>query len=135
MIKEQIAKAPSGRTRRSPLSRRNVLTVSGKDPDFQYRVVNDTEDRVTELMEIGYEPVQDNQVQVGDKRVGKASSEGTVKRVSVGGGQKGVVMRIRKDWYEEDQRAKQDYVAETERATKQDALSSGDYGKVEITRK
>jgi len=131
--KEAIAKAPSGRVRRTPLTRKNVLTVSGKDPDFVYRVVNDKEDRVTELSEIGYEVVTDDKVQVGDKRVSKASTEGTVKRVNVGKGEKGVVMRIRKDWYEEDQKAKQEYVNETERATKQKALD-GNYGKLEISR-
>jgi len=134
-IKEAIAKAPSGRVRRSPLARRNVLTVTGKEDGYQYRVVNDTEDRVVELMEVGYVPEQSKAVQVGDKRVSTASSEGTVKRISVGGGKKGVVMKIRQDWYDEDQKAKQDYVAETERATKKEALSSGDYGKLEITRK
>lgn len=134
-VKEQIAKAPSGRVRRSPLARKNVLTVSGKEPGFQYRVVNDTEDRVTELQEQGYEVVSASNVQVGDKRVSKASPEGSVMSMSVGGGKRGVVMRIREDFYAEDQKAKQDYVAETERATKQDALSSGDYGKVEISRK
>lgn len=131
--KEAISKAPSGRVRRSPLSRKNVLTVSGKDPDFQYRIVNDTEDRVTELEEQGYEVVTDNKVQIGDKRVSKASTEGTVKRISVGGGMKAVVMRIRKDWYTEDQSEKQAHVDATESATKKEALD-GNYGKIEISR-
>lgn len=131
--KEVISKAPSGRVRRSPLSRKNVLTVSGKDPDFQYRIVNDTEDRVSEFEEQGYEVVMDNKVQVGDKRVSKASTEGTVKRISVGGGAKAVVMRIPKEWYNEDQAAKQAHVDATESATKKEGLD-GNYGKIEISR-
>lgn len=131
--KENIAKAPSGRVRRAPLARRNVLTVSGKEDGYVYRIVNDTEDRVANLAEQGYEPVPASKVQVGDKRVSKASPEGSVMTMSVGGGKKGVVMRIRQDWYDEDQKAKQDYVAETERATKQEALN-GTYGKLEVTR-
>lgn len=131
--KEAISKVPSGRVRRSPLARKNVLTVSGKDPDFQYRIVNDTEDRVTELEEQGYEVVTDNKVQIGDKRVSKPSTEGTVKRISVGGGVKAVVMRIRKDWYKEDQAEKQAHVDATENATKKEALD-GNYGKIEISR-
>jgi len=134
-VKEAIAKAPSGRVRRSPLARRNVLTVVGKEDGYEYRIVNDTEDRVAEFTEQGYEVVSSNRVQVGDKRVNKATPEGSVMQMSVGGGKKGVVMRIRKDWYDEDQKAKQEYVAETERATKKEALSSGDYGKLEISRK
>lgn len=132
--KENISKAPSGRVRRSPLARRNVLTVTGKEDGYEYRIVNDTEDRVAEFAERGYEPVSANKIQVGDKRVSKASPEGSVMTMSVGGGKKAVVMRIRKDWYDEDQKAKQDYVAETERATQQEALN-GTYGKVEISRK
>lgn len=131
--KEAIAKAPSGRTRRSPLARKNVLTVVGKEPGYQYRIVNDTEDRVSGLMEQGYEPVSSNKVQVGDKRVSKASPEGSVMQMSIGGGQKGVVMRIRDEFFKEDQAEKQAYVAETERATKQEALN-GTYGKLEVTR-
>ena len=134
MDKENISKAPSGRVRRSPLARRNVLTVVGKEDGYEYRIVNDTEDRVAEFTERGYEPVSANKVQVGDKRVSKASPEGSVMTMSVGGGKKAVVMRIRKDWYDEDQKAKQDYVAETERATQQEALN-GTYGKLEISRK
>lgn len=132
--KEAISKAPSGRTRRSPLARRNVLTVVGKEPGFVYRIVNDTEDRVSELQEQGYETVSSNKVQVGDKRVSKASPEGSVMSMSVGGGRRGVVMRQREDFYNEDQQAKQDYINETERATKAEALN-GTYGKLEITRK
>lgn len=131
--KEAIAKAPSGRVRRAPLARKNVLTVSGKEDGYVYRIVNDTENRVADLAEQGYEPVAASKVQVGDKRVSKASPEGSVMTMSVGGGKKGVVMRIRQDWYDEDQKSKQDYVAETERATKQEALN-GTYGKLEVTR-
>ena len=133
MEKEAIAKAPSGRVRRSPLTRKNVLTVVGKEPGFEYRIVNDTEDRVAEFVERGYEVVQSNKIQVGDKRVSKATPEGSPIQMSVGGGKKAIVMRIRKDWYDEDQTAKQDYVAETERATKQKALD-GTYGKLDISR-
>lgn len=133
MDKENISKAPSGRVRRAPLARKNVLTVSGKEDGYVYRIVNDTENRVADLAEQGYEPVAASKVQVGDKRVSKASPEGSVMQMSVGGGKKAVVMRIRQDWYDEDQKAKQDYVAETERATKQEALN-GTYGKLEVTR-
>lgn len=129
--KEAIAKEPKTRVRRTALSRRNVLTVNGKEPGFVYRVVNDTEDRVQEFLEMGYEVVQDSGVQVGDKRrVSASSQEGSVKRVSVGNGIKGVVMRQREDHYTEDQAAKLEYVTATERATKEKALD-GTYGKLE----
>ena len=132
-IKEAIAKAPSGRVRRSPLARKNILTVVGKEDGFQYRIVNDTEDRVSGLVDQGYEVVQSTKVQIGDKRVSRASPDGSVVSMSVGGGRKGVLMRIPDEFYAEDQKIKQDYVAETERATKQEALN-GTYGKIEVTR-
>lgn len=126
--KESIAKAPSGRVKRTPVSGRNVLTVQGKDPNYMYRIVNDDEDRITRFLEGGYELVSDDSVKVGDKRVGNASSMGnSVKELSVGGGKKAVVMRIKREWYEEDQKAKQDFVNQQESTTKQKALS-GTYG-------
>lgn len=129
--KEAIAKEPSGRVRRSPLARRNVLTVEGKEPGYVYRVVNDTEDRVQGFKELGYDVVMAKEVSVGDKRVDMPTSEGAVKRVSVGGGKHGVVMRQKQDFYEEDQQAKLDYVNETERVTKEKALGGSDYGKLD----
>lgn len=129
MTKETIAKAPASRTRRTPTSGRNVLTVRAedKDDDFVYRIVNDTGDRIAEFKERGYEVVQGD-VKVGDRRVDSGSSEGSAVQVSVGGGTKGYLMRIRKDWYKEDQAAKQAEVDKSESALQ----SGGDYGQLKI---
>ena len=129
--KEAIAKEPKQRVRRTALSRRNVLTVEGKEPGFVYRVVNDTEDRVAEFQAMGYDVVNSSDVRVGDKRVDKAATEGSVKRISVGQGKYGVVMRQKDEFYQEDQQVKLEYIAETERATKEKALNGTDYGKLE----
>lgn len=128
--KEAIAKAPSGRVRRTGLSRRNVLTADGKEPGYVYRFVNDSEDRVQEFLDRGYEVVPSSKVKVGDKRVDKAGPEGSVSQVSVGGGKKAILMRQKEEFYKEDFQIKQDYVADTERATKEKALE-GNYGKLE----
>ena len=37
--------------------RRNKLTIAGKDPNFEYRIANDVDDRIQELQERGYEIV------------------------------------------------------------------------------
>jgi len=132
-VKEAISKAPSGRVTRTPIGRRNILTVKGKDPAYVYRVVNDTGDRVQAFLDAGYEMVKDQEVRVGDKRVDRTSPEGTISQLSVGQGVKAYVMRISKEWYEEDQAAKQKYVNEVEAATKAKALD-GNYGTLEITR-
>ncbi len=132
--KEAIAKAPSGRVRRTQVGPRNVLTVSGKDPRKVYRVVNDTGDRVQQFIEQGYDIVPAKDVKVGDNRVNKSSPEGTIAQASVGGGMKGIVMAIPKEWYEEDQAAKLRQVAETEATTKQKALEGSDYGRLNTDR-
>lgn len=125
---------PSGRPTRTPMGRRNVLTVKGKDSNYHYRIVNDIDDRIAEFQEAGYELVADETVTVGDKRVDKASSPGSVKHISVGQGTKAYVMRIKKEWYEEDQAAKLAHVADIERSTKEKALD-GHYGELTIERK
>lgn len=131
--KEAIAKAPSGRVQRTPVGTRNVLTVAGKDANYEYRIINDSGDRVQEFLDAGYELVEKDSVRVGDKRVGSATSEGSKAHLSVGQGQKAFVVRIKKEWYEEDQAAKQIRVNQLEEATKAKALD-GTYGKLEISR-
>jgi hypothetical protein len=132
-MKDSIAKSPSGRTRRTPVGVRNVLTVGGKDPAYEYRIVNDTGDRVEQFKAAGYEVVSATDVTVGDRRVNAASAEGSAATCSVGDGMKGVVMRIKKEWYEEDQQRKMGQIAELEATTKSDALK-GTYGKLDINR-
>lgn len=133
MSKEAISKSPSGRVKRTPVGVRNVLTVKGKDPEYEYRIVNDTGDRVAQFLDAGYEVVNAADVQIGDRRVNQSSTEGSVAQTAVGGGIKGIVVRIKKEWYNEDQAAKQAQVDASEAATKQQALEDR-YGKFEISR-
>src|SRR5690606_30738208 len=110
----QIQKAPSGRVRRQPVGTRNRLTVKGKDPAYEYRIVADRDDNVQAMQEQGYEFVVKDSVQVGDKRVNVPSSQGEHQTISLGGGRTGYVMRIKKEWYEEDQAAKRAQVLEVQ---------------------
>jgi hypothetical protein len=131
--KEAISKAPSGRVTRTPVSQRNILTVKGKDPNYVYRIVNDQDDRITQFQEGGYELVSKDTVAVGDKRASTGSAVGSVAHMSVGRGQKAYVMRIPKEFYMEDQAAKQAKVDMQEASIKEKALN-GTYGKLEISR-
>jgi hypothetical protein len=131
--KETIAKAPAGRVRRTPVGRRNVLTVAGKDPGYQYRVVNDKGGNIQRYLDAGYEFVEADDVKIGDTRVGAPTATGSKAEAHVGGGLKAFVMRIPNEYYNEDQAAKEDHVAATEAATKEKALS-GTYGELKITR-
>lgn len=131
--KEAISKAPAGRVTRTPVGQRNILTVKGKDPNYEYRIVNDVEDRIAQFQDAGYELVPDEAVDVGDKRASQGSSIGSKKLFSVGQGVKAYVMRIKKEWFDEDQRAKQRQVDAQESSIKEKALD-GTYGKLDITR-
>jgi len=131
--KEAIAKAPRGRVQRTPVGTRNVLTVKGKDPNFVYRIVNDVDDRVQQFLDAGYEIVENETVDVGDKRVNNVSALGSKKHISVGQGTKAFVMRQKREWFEEDQARKLSHVNEVERATREKALD-GTYGDLKISR-
>lgn len=111
---------------------RNVLTVSGKDPEFEYRVVNDDGDRVSQFEDMGYEVVKDSSIKVGDRRIANPTKEGSPVQISVGGGQKAYLMRIRKDWYEEAQEDKAKQVDEMEKGMLKDTKNSADYGNITI---
>lgn len=131
MEKQLTNKSPSGRTRRTPLSKRNRLSVKNQEQGFVYRIVNDTDDRIELFQDAGYELVPD--AQVGDKRVGNAKSLGSTNSVSVGSGTQAFVMRIKKEWYDEDQAAKQARVDELEQTTQRDAKKHADYGSIKIS--
>lgn len=111
---------------------RNVLTVQGKDPAFEYRIVNDDGDRIAQFEDMGYEVVKDSGIKVGDRRIANPTKEGSPIQVSVGGGQKAYVMRIRKDWYDEAQKEKAAHVDEIEKGMVRDTKGSADYGKITV---
>lgn len=124
--------SPSGRTRRTPINGRNVLTVTGKEAGYKYRVVNDAGDRIAQFLEAGYELVDADKVQVGDRRITSTTPEGSKAQVSVGNGEKAFVLRIREDWYKEDQAAKQTEVSKLEQSITRNLTGKADYGSVQI---
>ena len=123
----------SGRVTRASINgNRNVLTVSGKEPGYFYRVVNDDGDRVAQMQERGYEIVTDPTVKVGERRVANPTQEGSPVMASVGGGKKAYVMRIKDEWKKEDDAAKAAYVDQTEQSMVRTA-KEGNYGKLELS--
>lgn len=128
-----MAKPETTRTRRTPINgTRNKLNVRGKEPGFEYRIVNDIDDRIEVMKERGYEIVTDSNVSVGDKRIANPTQEGSPVKVSVGQGVQAYVMRIREDWYKEDQEAKRKEADALEDQMKRDAKSAGFYGNLKI---
>ena len=112
MSTEKPTPAQVSRPRRTPIGRRNRLSVENRDPDYQYRIVNDVDGRVQDLLDQDYEIVLD--AKVGDKRVDEISSLGSAKQISVGNGIKAVVMKKRKDWFQDDQDLKQKEIDDLE---------------------
>lgn len=128
-----MSRVPEKRVARKSLFQRGPQAIAGdKDPNYVYRFVNDTGSRIANFQSMGYEFVEDPSMVVGDSRVSDVSDIGSSKRVISNDGTTSYLMRIKKEYYEEDQAAKAAQVAETERAMKQEA-TQGTYGKLSIT--
>jgi len=134
MSKENLVKTPKERVKRTGLGVRNRLVVKNKDPNYEYRLVNDTEDRISEFIERGWVAVTSDDASVGGERLEEAKGVGTVKSIAVGGGKRGVLMKIPVEYYKEDQRAKEDYNLKTEEAMRSNP-NDGTYGRVDLTRR
>ena len=119
------------RPQRTPLANRSVLSVKGKEPGYEYRIVNDVGDRVEMFKSMGYEVVADDSVQIGERRIANPSREGSPVQVSVGGGTKAFLMRQKQEWFKEDQATKEARLKDQEQAMRADA-TAGMYGKLKI---
>lgn len=128
-----MTKVQEKRVHRKSLFQRGPQAILGdKDPNYAYRFVNDTGSRIDNFAAAGYEFVTDDTLVVGDRRVLDPSDPGTNKKVISNDGTTSYLMRIKKEWYDEDQAAKAAQIAETERAMKQEA-TQGTYGSLKIT--
>ena len=128
-----VVKTTEKRVQRTPLANRSVLGIKGKEPGYVYRIVNDTGDRVALFQEQGYEIVTDSSITIGDRRVGKASADGSPVQVAVGNGIDGYLMRIKEEYYKEDQAYKEQKLSELEQSMRKEAKDISDYGNLKIT--
>ena len=105
----------------------NKLDVEGKDPNFIYRWVNTDEDkwrdRVDKLRKRGY--IYDNESVISDGGV-EASSIGNIQSKPAGNGTTAVLMKIPKEYHEEDKRHKADEVDRREEGMKREATQLKD---------
>jgi hypothetical protein len=128
-----MSRVSEKRVARKSLFQRGPQAILGeKDPNYVYRFVNDTGSRVANFQSAGYEFVEDKDLVVGDSRVFDPSDLGSAKRVTSNDGTTSYLMRIKKEYYEEDQAAKAALINETEQAMKRDA-SQGMYGSIKVT--
>jgi len=116
-------------------AKRDVLSLPDKDDGFNYRVVNDTGSRINNLIERGYEVVED--AQLGTSHVdGNNATNGAVSR-DVGKGVTAYLMRQKDEFYKEDQSDKQREVDESEAAFRRKKVTKHEttdefYGEVKI---
>lgn len=135
------ADATNGRAPRVPISgNRDILTVQGKDPSFKYRwVLDKTEDgqRIKKFEAAWWVIVEnsDNQHIVGQDMVYKTNNVGSIIRVPAGNSEFYYLMRIPKEYYDEDQVAKQSDITERETAMTRTDSDNGQYGNIKLERK
>lgn len=132
---ERDIKREEARPERIPVSgNRDILTVKNKEAGFVYRWVLDTGNRLVKFRQGGWEVAPDNGLVVGDARIGTVSQEGSAVTASAGNGQVLVLMRIKEEFYNEDQDYKERNIQEMEGEIENlgGNASDGRYGKVRI---
>ena len=108
-----MAREAVNRPRRAPVDGpRSKMAVRGKDPNFEYYIATDKDGRIADLIDQGWEIVDDKDVTIGDRRVSRPSEEGSPRTVDVGNGDVGYLMRIKREWWEEDRKIKERTAAE-----------------------
>jgi hypothetical protein len=134
--RNKAAEDRATRPKRIPVSAPRAITdVYDKDDDYVYRwVIPTTKEphRVERFKQGGYEVV-DQDVQVGEASVDSSTGPGSVVTMNHGQGSEAVLMRVKRDFYEEDQRTKQNKINASENAIKNRSKEDGHYGKIEVT--
>lgn len=112
---------------------RDILTVIGKEAGFVYRWVLDRGNRIEKFKRAGYEIVT-HDVSVGDARAAIPSQVGSgTYALSGNADKKLVLMRVREEYYQEDQDSKEAGIRSLEESMGKNI--DGSYGKVDVQRK
>ena len=116
---------------RVPVSgNRDVLTVYGKEPGFEYRWILDKGNRTNKFKKGGWEFVT-HEVEVGDARAATPSALGSIVEATTGS-DKLVLMRIPSEYYKEDQDSKEANIRAVEEAMGKEI--EGSYGSINISK-
>ena len=121
---------------------RDIMAVLGKEEGFVYRWVTDSDERGSRIWKYkrggwDFSPLETDagQVVVGQEAVYKSDQDGSLVRLHTGGGNYSYLMRIKKEWYDEDQKAKADAIDEVEKGLTRETDSEGDdgqYGSIKV---
>jgi hypothetical protein len=120
---------------RIPVGTRSVLSVrkEDKDPAYVYRFVNDDGDRIRSFRDAGWEAVEKRSgMQIGDPDVSAGNQLGSLVTKTVGKEKTGYLMRIKKEFYKEDQEVKAEKIRQSESDLKMEEKKQGRYGSVSI---
>lgn len=121
---------------------RDKLTVKGTDPDYEYRWVKDASEngqRILMFTSAGWDFVtSESGVVIGQSQVYKSDNVGSIIRQPAGEGEYLYLMKILKEWYDEDKLQGQKRIDELEgsmaRDTGKEPGQDDLYGSVTITR-
>ena len=124
------------RENRTPVAGfRDILTVEGKDPDYHYRWVLDESEqgrRVFTHQRAGYTfATIEEGLQIGQSNVYKSDNVGSLIRVPNDDGRWLHLMKIPKDWHEDDLKAKAAETDAKEASIKNPGLE-GTYGEINL---
>ena len=122
---------------------RDIMSVRFKETGYQYRWITDESEngsRIYKYERGGWEfapaHTPEGKLIIGDRAVYKATDKDEeMVRLSVGQGQFAFLMRIKDEWYLEDQRIKEDEILEMERGiigAADDGDEDGQYGEIEL---
>ena len=131
MIKRPVKEDRAERPRRGFVGdTADILAVTGKDPSFHYRIVNDERGRVQRMMEAGY--VVDEDVDIVLNAGQAPTQPGSAHTLAVNRqGTKGILMKIKKEYVDEDRKARAAEISRTEEALfNKERNADGRYGNV-----
>ena len=113
---------------------RNVLHVNHKDPNYEYRWVHDDPDRVAQFEDAWWEIDRDpRNLRSGDRKVDTSEGTSSLVQARAGQGRKYVLMKVPKELYEADQKAKHEEIDRVESEMLREAKRDR-YGKIEVDR-
>lgn len=119
----QKRKLKRRRERVSLVEQSRIMSIPNKDESYVYRLVNDENESIERKLKAGYEIVDKNGSDLSiDGRLQDPSWRHSAASQSVGGGLQAYLMRIPREWYEEDKAKKKERLDEKTAMLKNKAI-------------
>jgi hypothetical protein len=133
----QKRKLKRRRERVSIIEQSRIMSIPNKDDSYVYRLVTDENEKIEQKLKAGYEIVDKSGEDLSiDGRLQDPSWRQSAASQSVGGGLIGYLMRIPREWYEEDKAKKRERLDEKTAMLKNKAIAginqSQVYGEISV---